>query len=427
MAAVFIIFGLVCLAGVSAVAGHLYLNGHFRRRLHYSVKGLDPTSPDFLPAIASLSDSLITQGTASRFWSDIEDIQAARLALIASARQSIRFETFTMTPGRRANDFASALKQKAAEGVVVQVLADSYGAEQLPDQYWRSLINAGVEVRFFNPFSARAPLDYLRRNHRKLLVVDQSTAMIGGAGIADRWDGKDSSHTGVPWYDFEVEWQGAMVRLLTGFFDQHWLDVGGYVDVSKYPPTHPESAASAPVIITPGEDPTMGDSPIRSLMQLCISAAQTRLWIASPYLLPDRATRKSLAGLKQRGVDVRILTMGPKADKFYVYCVSRERYPALLKAEVKIHEYQPSMMHAKIVLIDDQWVSLGSANLDPRSFFHNDELNVCTNSAMLLSEVESFFEEGFARSELVHFKDWKQRSLKQRLLGKVSNVFYWQL
>ena len=233
--------------------------------------------------------------------------------------------------------------------------------------------------------------------------------------------------SGVPWCDFEVAWRGEVVGLLTGFFWQHWLDAGGQVDLARYQMPGSAPPEPTPMIITPGDDPSIGDSPIRSLFQLCITAATTRLWIASPYLLPDDATCQKLIALKQRGVDVRILTMGPKADKFYVYCVSRERYPALLKADIKIHEYQPSMMHGKVVLIDDLWVSLGSANLDPRSFFHNDELNVCTNAAGLLNEIEAFFKAGFAQSQLVQLPEWQQRSLKERALGQVGNFFYWQL
>ena len=408
MAALLVGIGVLSLILVSAFGGYLFLSGHFRQRLEYRVKGLDPDSPHFVFAIASLSDSLITQGTAAHFWADIDDIQAARLALIESAQHSIEFETFTMTPGRRDTDFAEALKLKAAAGIAVKVLADSFGAESLPASYWRSLTNAGVDVRFFNPFSARAPFDYLRRNHRKLLIVDQAVAMIGGAGIADRWDGQDSSHTGVPWYDFEVEWRGEVVGLLTGFFRQHWLDTGGEVELSQYQVPSAAPSAPSPILITPGDDPSMGDSPIRSLFQLCIATAQHRLWIASPYLLPDDATCQKLAEIKQRGVDVRILTMGPKADKFYVYCVSRERYLPLLKAGIKIHEYQPSMMHAKVVLMDDKWVSLGSANLDPRSFFHNDELNLCTNATDLIWDIEAFFEAGFGQSKLIRLQNWQR-------------------
>lgn len=405
----------------------LYITGHFRTAEEYHLTGIGASAPHFLSTVASLSDSILTEGEVVRFLSDIETIQTARLSLAAKARTLIQFETFIMTSGRRADEFAAILKQKAEEGVTVQILADSYGAGSLPDTYWRQLTNAGAEVRFFNPFSGRAPLDFIRRNHRKLLIVDQHMAMVGGAGISDLWDGKDQHDGQVDWYDFEVEWRGAMVGLLTGFFWQHWLSAGGHVDLSTHDPERSHLEGACQTLITPGEDPSTGNSPIRGLFQLMILAAEKRLWMASPYLLPDQATCKMLAIARQKGVDVRILTMGPRSDKPYVYYVSRERYGALLEADIKIHEYQPSMMHAKIVLIDDCWVSLGSANLDPRSFFHNDELNLCTPDRKLIQQVEHFFQDGFAQSHLVQSPLWKKRPIKEKLVGRLVNCIYWQL
>lgn len=404
----------------------LYLAGTFRRQQQYQLKGIAATESHFLTTLASMSDSLITAGNPLAFWSDIDQIQSARLNLIDQAQTLIQFETFKMTPGKRANDFADALCQKAIAGVTVQVLADSYGAKDLPDWYWKRLKNSGVQVLFFNPFSKRSPLDYLRRNHRKLLIVDQKIAMIGGAGISDLWDGKDGKSER-PWYDFEVKWQGDTVGMLTGFFWQHWLTAGGDVDLTQHCPSLSQAPTQNSVLITPGEEPTVGDSPIRSLFHLCITAAQNRLWIASPYLLPDQITCQMLDAVQRRGIDVRILTMGPKCDKFYVYYTSRQRYGPLLHSDIQIYEYQPSMMHGKIVLIDDQWVSFGSANLDPRSFFHNDELNLCTNNAHLVSQVEEFFKSGFDQSEEIHIQPWAARPLKERLIGRLGNFFYWQL
>lgn len=425
---ILVLRGLLLLGSAALfVVVHLYLNGSFRRAEDYNLTGMPASSPYFAETIASMSDSLMTEGAIAHFWSDIDTIQVNRLRLISQARQLIQFETFMMTPGERAEAFALILQQKAAEGVTVQVLADSYGAHSLPKTYWQALKNAGVQVRFFNPFTARDPLGYLRRNHRKLLVVDQQAAMIGGAGIADLWDGKDDYPGRVPWYDFEMELHGAVVGLLTGFFWQHWLSAGGHVDLNEHRPDNADGINPAPILITPGEDPSTGDSPIRSLLHLCITAAQTRLWIASPYLLPDKATRKALAAMRRQGVDVRILTMGPKSDKPYVYYTSRERYKPLLQQGIKIHEYQPSMMHAKIVLVDDQWISLGSANLDPRSFFHNDELNLCVSDRGLTQQVEEFFKQGFGNSELIQFQSWQKRPIKERLIGRFANLFYWQL
>jgi cardiolipin synthase len=377
-------------------------------------------------SLASMSDSLTTTGSIAGFWSDIDTIQQARLDLIAQATSLIQFETFKFTPGKRAHAFADALYQKAREGLEVQVLVDSYGAKEIPASYWQRLTQAGVEVRFFNPLTLLSPLDYVRRNHRKLLVVDQRVAMVGGAGISDLWDGVDDHSGQVSWYDFEVQWQGEVVGLLTGFFWQHWLTAGGTVNLNQHHPGASHVGTDHPVLITPGEEPSFGDSPIRSLFQLTILSAQKRLWISSPYLLPDAATCRMLSQVKQRGVDVRILTMGPRSDKAYVYFTVRERYGKLLEQGIKIHEYQPSMMHGKSILIDDHWGSMGSANLDPRSFFHNDELNLCSGSADIVRYLEQFFEQGFQQSHLISLEKWQKRPIKEKLMGQIGNFFYWQ-
>mgnify|MGYP006267776377 CR=1 FL=1 len=404
----------------------LYLAGTFQDNKQYHLTGMAASESHFPTTVASMSDSLITDGNPLAFWSDIDVIQSARLDLINQAQNLIQFETFKMSPGKRANDFADALCRRAIAGVTVQVLADSYGAKELSASYWKRLQNSGVQVLFFNPFAGQAPLDYLRRNHRKLLVVDQKMAMVGGAGISDLWDGKDGK-SNQPWYDFEVQWQGNVAGMLTGFFWQHWLTAGGHVDLSRHRPRLSQAPTQYPVLITPGEEPSTGDSPIRSLFQLCITSAERRLWIASPYLLPDRITYQMLDSAQQQGIDVRILTMGPKSDKAYVYYTARQRYGPLLQSDIDVYEYQPSMMHGKIVLIDDNWVSFGSANLDPRSFFHNDELNICTNNAQLIAQVEAFFRTGFERSQKVKAQNWQRRSMQERVVGALGNFFYWQL
>lgn len=405
----------------------LYMRGMFRQDKTFDLVGMPPDAPHFGLTLASLSDSHLTYGTSAHFYADIDEIQQARLAAIASATESIRFETFKMSPGKRADDFAAAIEQKAKQGVKIEILADSYGAEDLPDSYWERLTNAGVELRFFNPFSWRSPIDFLRRNHRKLLIIDQTTALIGGVGISDFWDGEVPKAATEPWFDFEVHWRGDVVGWLTGLFWQHWLSAGGKVDLREHQPRRSPDENHTELLITSGEDPTPDNSPIRSLFQTCVQSAQERLWIASPYLLPDEATCKTLAEARARGVDVRVLTMGACTDKNYVYYTSRQHYGSLLKNGLKLYEYQPSMMHAKVILIDDNLVCMGSANLDPRSFFHNDELNICTPDKSLIQNIHTFFERGFDNSNLIEFKAWKNRPWQQKVLGTLFNVSYWQL
>ncbi|MBD2153687.1 phosphatidylserine/phosphatidylglycerophosphate/cardiolipin synthase family protein [Leptolyngbya sp. FACHB-16] len=403
----------------------LYLQGFFHAKQTYKLLGLPASAPHFPLTLASLSDSQTTTGTATFFLDNIDLIQESRLEAIRAAKQSIQFETFIMTPGDRAEAFAQVLCEKSQEGVTVQLLADAHGADSLPSSYWKNLRSKGVEVRFFNAFSWRNPLSYLRRNHRKLLIVDQQVASIGGAGISDWWDGHEQKYD-KPWLDFETQWRGEVVNWLTGIFWQHWLDAGGTVDLTEHCPPDKRFEPDADVLITPGEDPSLRSSSIRSLFQVAVLSAQKRIWIASPYLLPDKATCQMLVKSSQQGVDIRIVTMSRCTDKPYVYFTSQERYGHLIKYGIKIYEYMPSMMHAKILLIDDCWVSLGSANLDPRSFYHNDELNLFTNDRSTIQGVESFFERAFTRSYAVNLKQWLHRPLGERIIGKLSNLLYWQ-
>ncbi|NJL87562.1 MAG: cardiolipin synthase B [Leptolyngbyaceae cyanobacterium SM1_1_3] len=405
----------------------LYFRGAFRRQPDYSLQRVpSPTADHFMAAIAGLSDSIELPGQITHFWSDIATVQAERLKAIKSAQRSIQFETYIMTPGQRADDFAEALIQQSTNGVSIQLVIDSFGARSLPKRYWQKLRSAGVEVRFFNAFSWRSPTDFLARNHRKLLLVDQSQALIGGAGVSDMWDGVGEGET-APWLDTEVCIKGPVLTRLRGLFLQHWLDAGESADLSGVDWQAKTTAADETLLVTSGKDPSYRGSSIRALMQLYALSASQRLWIASPYLLPDRNTRKVLIKAAQRGIDVRILTMGSLSDKPYVYYASRELYGELLRSGIKIYEYQPSMMHAKLVLIDQDWISLGSANLDPRSFFHNDELNLSAAKSVLVSQLEQLFHQAFLKSQPVELTAWRSRSLWQKLYGRCSLLLYWQL
>jgi len=405
----------------------LYLRGVFRERRQYHLKNLPaPDAESFGFTVACLSDSFISNGKVTGFWVEAERIYAARFDAIAKAKESIQFETFIMLPGDRADQFADALVKKAREGVQIKVLTDDFGTQSLPKSYWKNLEDAGIEVRIFNEFSWKDPLYHLKRNHRKLLLIDGQVALIGGAGIADDWDGKDSNDSQVPWLDYEVRYQGPVVTRLKGLFLQHWLDAGGTADFTEHH-LSPHESDEEQIIVTAGEDPSYRDSGIRALFQSLIAGARRRIWIASPYFLPDPNSRELLLEARKRGVEIRILTMGKRCDKPYVHYTSRELYPYLLKGGIEIYEYKPSMMHAKVLLIDDEWVSMGSANFDPRSFFQNEELNLSLRDRYLAEHMESLFLEGFEKSYLVNWKDWKKRPFKERAIGRFSLLFYWQL
>lgn len=284
-----------------------------------------------------------------------------------------------------------------------------------------------MEIVFFNAFQWKAPLDYAGRTHRKLLLVDSQIALVGGAGISDLWDGTEKSDDTQPWLDIEMRLEGEILLFLEGSFSQHWTYGGGTANLAReqLPTTDREQHL---MLVTLGANPEYRFSPIKALKYNSIIAARKRIWLASPYFLPDRNSQELLVAAKKNGLDVRILTTSKRTDKKPVYYASYEHYGKLLKGGVEIYEYQPSMTHAKILLIDDRWIVTGSANFDPRSFDHNEELDLVSCQPELIDRVQRVFNNGFAQSEQVTFSEWKQRSWwRHRILGNVVNFFQWQL
>lgn len=417
--------GLVILLLALFIFMILYLRGTFREDFTYRMQGTPGlTGPD-QTLLVGLSNSLVTGGSLMGFWSQPDHIYRARLDAIGAARRTIHFETFFMTPGYRSNQLAAALIERARAGVKIQFLADSFGSLSLPKKYWQPLRAAGIEVRFYERFNWKRPLDYLSRTHRKLLIIDNNVVLTGGIGVSDHWDGLKEAGDTDPWLDTEIQFQGPIVTTLEGIFLQHWLEAGGVANIT---PKLLEPAASegSTILVTPSESPH-NNSSICTLFYTCLRAAKQRIWIASPYFLPETNSRRLLIKAQGQGVDVRILTVGPHNDKKWVYYAVREQYEDLLRAGIQIYEYQPSMMHAKVFLIDDYWVITGSANFDPRSLFHNDELNFSMAIPNLVTDVESFFLKSFNKSDRVKLKTWQQRPLWQRLFSQLPLFFQWQL
>ncbi|MGB3692436.1 MAG: phospholipase D-like domain-containing protein [Spirulinaceae cyanobacterium] len=406
----------------------LYIRGAFRDPVKYTVKNAPhPGEPRFTLTLASISNSLTSSGITTDFWAEPDQIQNARLEAIKSAQHSIHFETFFMTPGRRANDFAAAIAERAAAGVEVQLVVDSHGTHTLPKRYWQRLRKAGVQVVFFNKFDPKAPANYAGRTHRKLLLIDGEYALIGGAGISDYWDGMEKFGDTEPWLDVEMRLRGEIVAVLEGIFMSHWTYSGGTADLDAKV-LKPYPADNLTILITLGDNPTYRSSPIKALKQNSIICARQRIWLASPYFLPDTNSIELLKAAKKLGLDVRILTTSSRCDKKYVYYASYELFGKLLKAGIEVYEYQPSMIHAKMMLIDDYWVNTGSANFDPRSFYHNEELDISTSDPKLVENVEQVFEKAFTKSRRVTLEEWRKRSfIRNRIIGNLVGFFQWQL
>lgn len=401
----------------------LYLRGEFRSAIHYRMVDMpDPEAETFLDAIEGISGSMPSLVDVEGFFVEAEAIFAARLAAVRQATRTIHFETFYYTPGRRADAFAEALIDRARAGVRVRMIIDAVGALATPSSYWRRLREAGCEVGFYRKFDPRAPLDFNQRTHRKLLLVDGEVALVGGAGISDDWDGFGDADSRRPWRDFELRYRGRLVAALEAFFLQNWANVDGEIDLGPEV-IRPIDTGERHAFITTGSF-SIDQANLRLLYLACMNAARRRLWITSPYFMPDPNMREALIRAHDRGVDVRIVTMGPRNDRPNVYHAQREDYGQLLEAGLAIYEYQPSMMHAKSLLLDDAWVSLGSANMDPRSLFQNDELNVTIQDQGLAADIERFILDSIDRAERVDPRAWAARPRWQRLDGQLYKLVH---
>lgn len=427
----FLIFTLFVFIG-------FYLRGAFRDRLTYKVKHAPrPDEPQFPFTLASITNSFVTDGVITDFWNEPDKIQQARIDAISKAQHTIDFETFFMTPGKRADNFAVALAERASAGVEIRLVIDHYGTKNISDKYWRRLRGAGVKVSFFNPPNWKAPLDYAGRTHRKLLLIDSQFGLVGGAGISDLWDGIEKKDDTQPWLDVEMRIEGEIISVLEGVFSQHWTFDDGTADLgrNKFPnfsngreENTSEKQDSNLMLVVPGANPRIRFSPIQAFKYNSIICARKRIWLASPYFLPDDNSIDILVAAKQDGVDVRILTTSSRSDKKPVYYASFEHYGNLLRGGVEIYEFQPSMTHAKLLLIDDIWATTGSANFDPRSFCHNEELDICSAQPKLIQGIKDTFEKGFAQSKRITLEQWQERSLiKHRIIGNTVDFFQWQL
>lgn len=378
--------------------------------------------PAFVHTLEGLTSSPRRPVHHHKLYFDVEEIYEAMLDAIRGAEQTITFETYLIWSGKITDRFVEAFKERARAGVKVKLLFDADGSRFLTKRTMRELREAGCDVRLFRPFLWYQPVQYNHRTHRKLMVVDGKIGFTGGIGISDIWFGPPL------WLEVMVRLEGGVVGLLQGAFFQNWVIAGGALNMGSdfFPdlPDDPEEPAWAMVTTS---SPIWGDSTMRLLYYASIASAKKKLYLITPYFLPNWDTIAALGAAAARGVEVRLLLPGPRNDKKLPYYASRRLYGLLLAAGVRIYEYMPSMMHAKAMVIDGRWVTLGSTNFDPRSFFLNSELNTSIDDERFAGEMEAFFLKALDDSQEVHYADWRKRGLAEHFLGWVGLIFKDQL
>jgi cardiolipin synthase len=364
--------------------------------------------PQFPAYAAALLGGHASGGNRYTVLTNGDQIFPPMLDAVKGAKRRISFETYIYNKGTLGQQFTDAFIAAAKRGVLVQLVVDAIGSNKIPKEWQESLKSAGVRIGEFGQpkWYSLEELNY--RTHRKILVVDGQVGFTGGVGLDDQWLGhaEDKDH----WRDTMVQIEGPVVRLMEGAFNENFIEtslepVAPVVDPPRLIPPGPKDSA-----MVQRSSPTGGANDLKRLYLLSIAAARRTLDISSPYFITDESSDWSLEQAVKRGVKVRILVEGDLTDAKPVKYASRYAYQRFLDLGVEIYEYQPTMMHAKAMMVDGSWSMFGSANFDNRSLELNDELNVAVSDPELAARLRQDFEQDLRRAKKLDPAEWSRRS-----------------
>ena len=417
---------IIALIAILAFAS-LILAGLFAPGLKYSLATTPKYSvdaPQFFDELEPLVNSKLTRNNSLEVLENGENFYAAELDAMQHAQHSINLEAYIFHKGKITNEVINALTERARAGVHVNVVIDSLGSLSTLKASFKKLKQAGGRVEWYHRLRLRNWFRGNNRTHREITVVDGSTAFVGGAGYADWW--RYNSDDVPRWRDTMVRVRGDAVRGIQGTFLENWLETSGQVlDGPDYFPPLPseKDAGHATALVVTSTPSSGGSTRARVLYQIMFAAARKSILINTPYFLPDSSMRTALADAKKRGVDVKIVVPGKHADHTLTRSSGRSAYGDLLKAGVEIYEYEPTMIHAKIAIIDGSWSIVGSTNLDYRSFGINDEVNLAVFNPEVAATLTHAFEDDVAHSRHVTLEEWKKRGLIERGLEDIGWIF----
>lgn len=398
------------------------LAGLFGPMPRYEIKDRDElpsnNSRSFLLLLASLVDATINLNGRLNVFTNGPVFYPAILDAFRSAKRSINLEAYVFQKSDIARQYVEILAERARSGVQVSLVLDAFGSLGAPDSFFEPLRQAGGRVARYNRLTWYHLLRMDSRTHRELVIVDGNVAFIGGAGVADQWfhGAKGKPH----WRDTMIRVEGEAVTNLQATFAENWLQASGELLVGNayFPDIQCPDPTTSLVI---NSTPTIGGSTrARILMQLLIASAAHSIAITTPYFLPDKTLMRELCRAVQRGVQLRILVPGAKSDHMLTRSTSRGAYGELLKAGAEVYEYQPSMIHAKILIVDELWAVVGSTNFDNRSFGINDEVNLAVRDPAVAQRLGVDFAADLAQSQRITIEDWRRRPVTERateLLG----------
>jgi cardiolipin synthase A/B len=351
-----------------------------------------------------LDQLLNGNGTYPRLWADI-----------SSATSTLTIQMYFSLPGAVADTFANRLIERSRNGVKVLLLLDAFGSQKLIGDWSERLEREGVSVARLRPIRLRSLYKATQRSHVRAVVVDGRIGYTGGFGIADYWLG--DGRTDEQWRETNVRFEGPAVMQLQAMFAAGWAEATGELLTGElfFPREgfSESGTAQAGLLFT---SPTIGSTPAERFKAISIASARERLYVANSYFVPDADFRGLLKRAAACGVDVRILTTGPKTDIKTTWHAGRALYEELLASGVRIYEYQPTMMHAKSFVVDGLWATIGSMNFDNRSMALNNESTLVILDAEAGAELERSFLDDLEFSQEIRLAEFRQRSWRQKLL-----------
>lgn len=417
---------IVIAVGVTALAVVLALTVTSRQlsvehRLRHEYGSEDPQFPR---AMGSLLGPALLGGNRVTPLRNGDRIFPAMLESIRGARHTINFETYIYWSGAIGREFAAALAERARAGVAVHVLLDWVGAGKLDESLIRLMEEGGVEVVRYHPLRWYNVGRLNNRTHRKLLVVDGTIGFTGGVGIADEWrgDAQDPHH----WRDSHFKVEGPVVAQMQAAFMDNWIETRAEVLHGRdyFPALAPVGPHCAQMFQSSSEG---GSESVRLMYLMSIAAAARSIRLSNAYFVPDDLAVRLLVGACRRGVTVEIIVPGKHIDFTIVRRASRARWGPLLEAGVALYEYQTTMYHTKVMIVDEHWVSVGSTNFDSRSFRLNDEANLNLMAPDLAAELVEHFEEDKRRSRRVSLEAWRARPWKEKVQDHLAELLRAQL
>jgi cardiolipin synthase len=393
----------------------------------------------------AIAGSPLTAGNRAVLLQDGPAAYRAMLGAIRGARDHINFETYIFEDDPVGRTFADALIEKQKQGVHVNLIYDSVGSIGTERAFFDRIGEAGSAVLEFNPINpvkAREGWNVNQRDHRKLLVVDGAIAFLGGINISSVYSSKPGASGGsapmasrgaaqdprgakdMPWRDTMLQLEGPVVTELQKLFFQTWeRQKGEPLPQRKYFPAQPRKGIE--VVRAIGSSPDDAFSLIYATLISAIRSAETEVWIAVAYFVPDPQLMQALIDAAARGVDVRLL-LPSKTDFWLVLHAGQAAYDDLLAAGVKIFERREALLHSKTAVIDGVWSTVGSTNLDWRSFLHNQELNAVVLGGEFGEQMRAQYRRDLAESEEVALGQWRARGVAPRLKEMLGKMWaYW--